>query len=93
MIICAAIKVKDTVICGYRHADCYETLHKLNPQLSREAISTPDAVVEGFLASHNDFLDRFDAYTEAIRCGQLSFIVLENKREHNENMLFSEDLY
>ena len=92
MVICAAIKINDTVICGYRHEDCYETLHKLNSDLSLQARKI-DAVIDGFLVTGNKFMDRFEAYEEAIRCGQLSAANREYKAEHKENMLFSEDLY
>lgn len=98
MIVCAALRI-DTrteddpiIICGYRHNDCYETLYELNSQFSKEA-RAQNLITEGFLATKNRFLDRFDAYAEAIACGQLSAANREYKADRNENMLYSEDLY
>jgi len=87
MIICAAIEVNNTVICGYRHADCYEALFRLAPNKSMK-----DAT-EGFLATGNRFLDRHAALVEALNCGQISATVREYKINHFENALYSEDLY
>lgn len=92
MIICAAIKIKDNIICGYRHSDCYETLYKLNSQLSKEA-RKQGLIIEGFLATNNRFLNRYEAYDEALHCGQLSAVNREYKTEQHESILYSEDLY
>ena len=99
MIICAAIEVEiefenePVIICGYRHNDCYETFYKLNPQLSKQARRGMRSLRDGFLATGNRFLDRYEAYDEAIKCGQLSAANREYKADRYENMLYSEDLY
>lgn len=96
MIICAAINIaqpiENLIICDYRHSDCYEILYRLNPELSKHARKF-GLITEGFLATGNRFLDRAEAYKEAINCGQLSAANRVYKTERNENILFSEDLY
>ena len=96
MIICAALNIaqpiENLIICDYRHSDCYEILYRLNPELSKHARKF-GLITEGFLATGNRFLDRAEAYKEAINCGQLSAANRAYKTERNENILFSEDLY
>ena len=99
MIICAALRIhipdentQPIIVCGYRHSDCYETLYKLNPKLSKEA-RKQGLITEGFLSTGNRFIDRYVAYSEAINCGQLSAANREYKHNNHEDMLYSEDLY
>lgn len=92
MIICAAIKItvdgnKTVVVPGYRHPDCYELLSELYAAYSR------DNLVEGFIDNSGNFLDRFEAFSHAVSCGQLSSTTLEQKYERCEVQLYSEDLY
>ena len=87
MILCAAIKYKDIVIPCHRHCDGYEILHKFNVK------DYFDNVEEGFIATNGTFLNRKDAFVDAINCGQLSAVTRQYKRDGSEADLYSEDLY
>ena len=94
MVVCAAIRITmkniagtQHVICGVRHADCLKTIAKLNDNwklCGRE---------DGFMTNFGEFLDRKEALRHASMCGQLSATTLEFKEEHEEDELYSEDLY
>ena len=86
MIICAALKDRDTnaIFSGVRHADIYEMLHNLDYKID---------AIEGFVDNRNNFYNRHEAFMWAQQIGQLPETVLEYKREHMENELYSEDLY
>ena len=99
MVICAALEIAhendpkfNLVICGYRHSDCFETLYRLNPDLSRAA-RKENRITEGFLVTGNRFMDREDAYKHAVDCGQISAQARYDKAARRESGLFSEDLY
>lgn len=86
MIICSALKDKDTnaIFSGVRHADIYEMLYNLDYKID---------AIEGFVDNRNNFYDRHEAFMWAQQIGQLPETVLEYKKEHMENELYSEDLY
>ena len=86
MLVCAAIKDKDTnaIFSGVRHADIYEMLYNLDYKID---------AIEGFVDNRNNFYDRHEALMWAQQIGQLPETVLEYKKEHMENELYSEDLY
>lgn len=86
MLVCAAIKDKDTnaIFSGVRHADIYEMLYNLDYKID---------AIEGFVDNRNNFYDRHEAFMWAQQIGQLPETVLEYKKEHMENELYSEDLY
>lgn len=86
MIICAALKDKDTnaVFSGVRHADIYEMLYHLDYKID---------AIEGFVDNRNNFYNRHEAFMLAQQIGQLPETVLEYKKDHSENKLYSEDLY
>ena len=94
MIICAAIFVRfmrnekpiEAVIPGHRHSNCWELMATLGVPGAREE-------VEGFLNHKGEFLDRYDAFSHALSCGQLSLTTLISKQKQKEGVLFSEDLY
>lgn len=67
------------VVLGMRHCNCLITTQILK---GKELNITK--VVDGFLTSHNLFVDRIDAVEIAHRSGQIKEI---------KNMLFSEDIY
>ena len=96
MIVCAAIKIKDGVnpyiICGLRHFNCLETLYRLNPELSSQARAN-SAIIEGFITTNNEFLDRYEAYQHAVTCGQIPSQLRHDKEINHEVALYSEDLY
>lgn len=100
MIVCSAIKLYcpnsklgDIIICGLRHADCYEIFNRLDHELYRRATADPDNVHEGFIDTNNNFLSREQAYDHAIACGQIPAQLREDKANRGENILYSEDLY
>ena len=94
LIICAAIQVRferngkiiETVVPGYRHENCWELLSVFDAPTNRQEI-------EGFLNHHGEFLDRYNAFTHALQCGQLSDTTRAVKAERKEQQLYSEDLY
>ena len=89
MIICAAIKDTSTghVFYGTRHGDIYEIMHCFGYK------AASDSLVEGFVDNRNNFYNRHEAFIWAQQIGQLPETVLEYKRDHSENELYSEDLY
>ena len=86
MIICAALKDRNTnaIFPGVRHGDIYEMLYHLDYKID---------AIEGFVDNRNNFYNRHEAFKLARRIGQLPETVLEYKKEHSENELYSEDLY
>ena len=92
MILCSALKLHDElepdiILPCYRHSDGYIILKDLD-------INYKDfKIIQGFLTSSGDFLDRKEAYTEALRCGQLSAEDRHRKSLKDEIELYSEDLY
>ena len=89
MIICAAIKDKETgaIFGAIRHGFtyCAKTDDGIPKRFSE--------VVEGFLDQNGNFYDRKEAFEVAINCGQLSASTRQLKREKCELELYSEDLY
>lgn len=87
MVLCAAIKYEEVVIPCHRHYNGYEILHELGIK------NYCDKVEEGFITTKNEFLNRKEAFIEAMNCGQLSAITRQYKQDKFEIELFSEDLY
>ena len=91
MIICAAIEIEtedsSLVVCGRRHGDCYEIKSQLADKWKH------GKVTEGFIDNKREFLDRIEAWTHAVECGQLSETTRWYKYDHNDRELYSEDLY
>lgn len=97
MIICAAIKIEFTnqyninetvIVHGLRHGDCFTTMTKMNLPPKKERTE-----IQGFVDNNGVFYDRLEAFHIASACCQLSATVKQYKTEHNENELYSEDLY
>lgn len=88
MIICAAVRSLDdpriTIGCT-RHGNGIEVAFHLGIGLAH--------LEQGFLNSQGSFLNRKEAYGEALRCGQLSATTISTKEDHLEHELYSEDLY
>ena len=86
MIICAALKDRNTnaIFSGVRHGDIYEMLYHLGYKID---------AIEGFVDNRNNFYNRHEAFMLAQQIGQLPETVLEYKKDHSENELYSEDLY
>ena len=55
--------------------------------------TTADFLVKGFVDNRNNFYNRHEAFMWAQQIGQLPETVLEYKKDHSENELYSEDLY
>ena len=85
MIICAALKDTRTgqLFCGVRHSDIYEMLHNMTYK---------SKYIEGFVDNRNNFYNRHEAFMWTQQIGQLPETVLEYKKDHSENELYSEDL-
>lgn len=99
-ILCAAIHLKNDiprtkgspvnveyglVICGRRHSDCYHILKVLSPKTE-----FPDRDCQGFITSHNRYVDRSEAFLIAKENGQMWHTLFDGD---DEGQLASEDLY
>ena len=90
MILCAAVNYNGTIICGYRHSDCYEVLKKLLGLTTSDEL--PGREHQGFLTSDNRFVDRKEAWYIAKENNQIKFGLIAS--ENNEDsILISENLY
>ena len=96
MIVCAAIKLIDLdkdkflVICGHRHSNCYEMI----PQLDEKwRIIQRRKIVQGFMNHKGEFLDREEAFKHVQEIGQCNETQRYYWEDHNQNELYSEDLY
>jgi len=74
-IVCAANKIGNRVYPGYRHADCEELQSQCEEHTSKEAMQmyTEDRKHQGFLTSHNRWVDRKEAWVIANMNGQIRF--------------------
>ena len=96
-ILCAALKYKDSIICGRRHHNCYELLKQL---LNLTDAELPGKECCGFMTSWNRFVDRKEALVLAIVCNQAKKFAPDEdlnawlKLKGNEDaILSSEELY
>lgn len=93
MIVCAAVKLihkisgAEMIICGHRHGSCYAVISQLNDNWNLAKKE------EGFIDHKGSFYDRFDALIHASSCGQLSETHRYYHTDHEQNELYSEDLY
>ena len=93
MIICAALKIQieglfhTTIIPCRRHGDG----HSIIADFKNEKRAT--VLEEGFITHTGEFLNRTDAYTHAMQCGQLTQTTRWYKEDHGDRELYSEDLY
>lgn len=95
MIICAAIKIKHNdnvgnplepiIICGHRHGDCFKVVKYLD--INRVGC------VQGFIDHTGKFLDRKEAFEHVKEIGQYNATQRWYWEDHNQNELYSEDLY
>lgn len=95
MIICAAIKIQvegldhETIIPCRRHVDRFKILEDLG---FKSSVGYKE-LTQGFITHRGEFLDRKQAFNHACHCGQLSQSTLWYKEDHNDDELYSEDLY
>lgn len=95
MIVCAAVKVKhiddtgkdlpDLVVCGHRHCNCFEVIHHLDLNIIER--------IQGFINHKGEFLDRKEAFKHFKESGQSNSTQRYYWEDHNQNELYSEDLY
>lgn len=92
-ILCAAIKYKNTVICGRRHDDCYTILKKLlTPYIHPDDIILPGREDQGFITSTNRYVDRKEAFKIAKENNQIRYGLLASDND-SDSILISENLY
>ena len=95
LVVCAALKIGDIVICGPRHGDC------LNTAVQTLAIAPKGVQQLGFVDQDNKFMTREEAWIVADAAGQIRRPTgLERTYEKHrpagvgdEGALFSENLY
>lgn len=87
VVVCAACKHGDKVICGARH---WDGVMRAQFAASHGKDAKPIGWDEGFIDQFGDYLTREEAVEIADKAGQLN-----QRREKGwpEHMLFSEDLY
>ena len=90
IILCSAINFNGTIICGYRHGDCYKILRQLKPAITKD--EEPDRNMQGFLTSLNRFVDRKEAWKIAKENNQIKF-GLKASDFGEDSILISENLY
>lgn len=84
-ILCAAVKYKGQIICGYRHSDCWATITFFDPEAT-----PPNREDNGFLTSHKRFVDREEGYLIAKDNNQL---LMKPKTNDKGEILTSECMY
>lgn len=95
MIICAALLVQvqgldhTTILPCYRHGFGYKILK----DLGYAPKTTYKVLTEGFITHTGEFLNRYQALRHAKDCGQLNVTTMWYKEDHNQDELYSEDLY
>jgi hypothetical protein len=90
-ILCAALLYRGMIIAGHRHSDCYkviENLHKMfvNPEIPLTGL--PEREHQGFLTSHNRYVNRKEAWEIAKANDQIAF-----GKDSSDDFLISENLY
>lgn len=84
-VVCAAVKIGDTVIPCVRHWDegCHVLAEKVFGSAKLSELLAAHQEVQGFLNSKGQFMDRYEA----------SELFNSYSKEKAQKMLFSEDLY
>ena len=77
-----ANSIKEIAIPCHRHCDAFQILHDFGFQKHIDF----KEVAQGFLDEHDNFMDRYEAFVEAVRCGQI-------QTESQCRELYSEDLW
>lgn len=95
MIICAAVditfvnskdEVVNLIVCGHRHGDCFKTIRQLDNKHTQWT-------VQGFINHRGEFLDRKQAFEHMKEIGQYNETQRYYWEDHNQDELYSEDLY
>jgi hypothetical protein len=89
VVVCAAIKYGDVIVCGARHYDSImrEQIKFMNIANYR---ITPSFIVQGFIDQYGVFMDRKEALCVAHEAGQIN---TRRPKTDPFDELFSEDLY
>ena len=96
MIVCAAIKLidldqnKSIIICGHRHGNCFEMIKHLDEQWRKVQRRN---IIQGFINHKGEFLNRKEAFEHAKEIGQCNATQRYYWEDHNQDELYSEDLY
>lgn len=100
-ILCAAIDYNGTIICGFRHGDCYAVLKSLLGKIDSSKLPNRDN--QGFLTSTNRYVDRQEAWIIALNNNQIIYGLEASRNAININgiecddkdpeILISENLY
>lgn len=80
--------IRVVVVPVFRHGHIHSFLKNMG--VPRENVRL---ISEGFLIDTGEFMDRREALIEALHCGQLPSTVINFKAEHDEDELYSEDLF
>lgn len=80
-LVCSAVRTPKKIFTGKRHADCYEKIHDAGIYLP-----DLDFAIEGFVTTHNRFVDRFEAAKIAKASKQIP-------SDSSIVMLYSEDVW
>lgn len=91
VVVCAAIKIGDTILCGARHWDT--VMHSQRMAMTDIRENAADRHVreqQGFIDQNGVFMDRREALEVAKAAGQI-----DRRRAKSQpyDQLFSEDLY
>jgi hypothetical protein len=90
-ILCAALHYKGMIIAGHRHSDCYKVIENLYKIFTADAIpltGLPDRESQGFLTSHNRYVNRVEAWKIAKVNDQIVY-----DKDSSDEYLISENLY
>lgn len=91
VIVCAACKHGDVIICGPRHYDPVMISQlKAFPEDSEVRMMKRGDVIQGFVDQWGTFLDRYQALEVAKQAGQIN---TRRQKTDPTDCLFSEDLY
>ena len=82
IVLFDANSIKEITIPCHRHCDAFHILHDFGFQKHVDF----KEVAQGFLNEHDNFMDRREAFVEAVRCGQI-------QSEGQCKELYSEDLW
>ena len=90
-ILCAALFYKGIIVAGRRHSDCYEVIENLYKRFTTDGIpitDLPKREHQGFLTSHNRYVDRVEAWKIAKANDQIVY-----DKDSSDEFLISENLY
>lgn len=91
-ILCAALMYKGIIVAGHRHSDCYAVIGKLYVIFTNDfngvIPNLPDREGQGFLTSHNRYVNRVEAWEIAKANDQITF-----GKDSSDDFLISENLY